>query len=92
MVIADAHTKWLEIIEMGNTTAKETVKQLRTFMARMGIPEQLVTDNGPQFTSEVFRSFTKGNVRHTAYHWSSVSPGNQRSFETFGARFLIKGH
>ena len=54
MVIADAHKKWPGIIEMRNTTAEETVKQPRTVMSRMGIPEQLVTDNGPQFTSKVF--------------------------------------
>ncbi|XP_062507167.1 uncharacterized protein LOC134183568 [Corticium candelabrum] len=29
----------------------------------MGIPETLVTDNGSQFTSEVFQSFMKGNGR-----------------------------
>ena len=32
-------------------------------MSRMGIPETLVTDNGPQFTSEVFQSFMKDNGR-----------------------------
>ena len=86
MVIADAHKKWPEIIEMRNTTAEETVKQPRTVMSRMGISKQLVTHNGPQFTSEVFQIFYE-RQRHTAHHRRSVSPGNQRSRGTFGAQF-----
>lgn len=35
-------------------------------MARYSIPEQLVTDNGPQLTSSKFKSFTKTwGIEHT---------------------------
>lgn len=72
MVVVDAHTKWPEVVQMGSTTAEETVEHMRTLMARMGIPEQVVTDNGPQFTSGVFRAFMKKNgIQHVTgapYH------------------------
>ena len=39
-------------------TAEETVKTLRTLLARMGLPQQIVSDNGPPFTSDVFKFVT----------------------------------
>ena len=48
------------------TTTSKTVEALRTVFARNGLPEQLVSDNGPQFTSEEFQLFLKKNgVKHT---------------------------
>ena len=41
------------------------VKQLQSVIDRMGIPEQIVSDNGPQFTAELFQTFTRTNgIRH----------------------------
>ena len=65
LVVVDASTKWPEITLMKNTTAEETVKTLRTLLARMGLPQQIVSDNGPQFTSDVFKRFVQSNgIRH----------------------------
>ena len=54
------------------TTTSKTVEALQTVFARNGLPEQLVSDNGPQFTSEEFQLFLKKNgVKHTTsapYH------------------------
>ena len=50
----DAHSKWPEVITMSSTTSQKTIDVLRSLFARYGIPEQLVSDNGPQFTSEEF--------------------------------------
>ena len=47
----DAHSKWPEVISMAITSAHKTISVLRELFARLGIPEQLVTDNGPQFIS-----------------------------------------
>lgn len=75
MVVIDAHSKWPEIFVMENTTAEETVCMLRSLFARMGLPDQLVSDNGPQFTSETFRKFASVNgFRHVTgapYHPST---------------------
>ncbi len=53
----DAHSKWPEIYEMTVTTANKTIEVLRHLFARYGLPEQLVSDNGPQFTSDEFKHF-----------------------------------
>ena len=57
MVVIDAHSKWPEIVVMENTTAEETVSTLRSLFARMGLPDQIVSDNGPQFTFDIFKKF-----------------------------------
>ena len=49
---------------MSTTTSSKTITVLRQLFARYGLPEQLVSDNGPQFTSEEFAWEATG-VRHT---------------------------
>ena len=50
---------------MENTAAEETVNTLRSLFARLGLPDQIVSENRPQFTSGVFKSLVKENgIRH----------------------------
>ena len=71
----DAHSKWPEVEVMSSTTSGKTIEVLRSMFARHGLPEQLVSDNGPQFTSAEFEQFLKGNqMKHilsAPYHPSS---------------------
>ena len=65
LVVVDAHSKWPEVIPMSSTTTSKTIEVLRDLFARFGIPEQIVSDNGPQFVSEEFQAFIKSNgIRH----------------------------
>lgn len=60
-VLVDVYSKWPEVFLVKNATSTKTVKLLRTLFSRTGLPEQLVSDNGTQFTSEEFQAFVKGN-------------------------------
>ncbi|XP_056009457.1 uncharacterized protein K02A2.6-like [Ostrea edulis] len=57
---------------MNKTTASKIIEVLRTIFARNGLPEHLISDNGPQFVADEFRHFMKSNgIRHTTsapYH------------------------
>ena len=65
-IVVDAHSKWAEVVEMPQTTTARTIAVLRHLFATHGIPEQIVSDNGPQFTSNDFAEFTKTNgIKHT---------------------------
>ena len=57
LVIIDAHSKWLEVIPMNSTSATATIQALRTTFSQFGLPESIVSDNGPQFTSSEFSQF-----------------------------------
>ncbi len=60
-VIVDAHSKWPEVYEMSCTTAQKTVDVLRHVFTTFGLPQQLVSDNGPQFVAAEFSEFLKQN-------------------------------
>ncbi|KAI4899548.1 hypothetical protein NFI96_026864 [Prochilodus magdalenae] len=64
-VAVDAHSKWPEVCLMDSTTASKTIQVLRSMFSRYGLPEVLVSDNGPQFVSDEFARFLKANgVKH----------------------------
>ena len=66
LVVIDAHSKWPEVFSMSSTTTEHTIDALRQLFSRYGLPDQLVSDNGPQFTSKEFAMFLKQNgVKHT---------------------------
>ncbi|XP_038072087.1 uncharacterized protein K02A2.6-like [Patiria miniata] len=75
LIVIDAYAKWPEIFHMSSTTANATITVLRDLFSRYGIPYQLVSDNGPQFTSEEFQRLLKVNgvkhVRVAPYHAAS---------------------
>lgn len=75
LIGVDAFSKWPEVQVMTTTTASATLDMLRQWFSCHGIPEQVVTDNGTQFTSEAFAIFTKMNgikhVRSAPYHPAS---------------------
>ena len=60
---------------MTTTTASKTIEALQALFARYGLPEQLVSDNGPQFTPDDFAQFMRENgikhIRCAPYHPSS---------------------
>ena len=65
LLILDAYSKWPEIYIQSNATSSRTITTLREVFARLGLPKQIVTDNGPQFVSEEFETFLKANgIRH----------------------------
>ena len=65
-LLVDSHSKWLEIIEMKNTTAQSTVRELRKLFALYGLPKVVVSDNGPQLTSAEMERFLRQNgVKHS---------------------------
>ena len=65
IVIIDAYSKWPEVKIMNSTTATATISVLRELFSRFGLCEQLVCDNGPQFTSSDFKEFMRSNgIKH----------------------------
>ena len=50
---------------MSRTASERTIDRLRNICSHCGLPEQLVSDNDPQFALFEFKQFTKENgIRH----------------------------
>lgn len=92
LIIVDAHSKWLEVKVMHRITASDTILELRDVFSSLGLPEIIVSDNGPTFTSGEFRSFLSHNgIKHitvSPYHPSSNGLA-ERSVQTF-KRAMVK--
>jgi len=61
VLLTDLFSKWPEVFEMNKTDAKSMVDKLREIFARYGLPGKIVSDNGPQFTSNEYRKFCNRN-------------------------------
>lgn len=86
LVVVDAYSKWPEIFIMGQTTTTATVAKLSELFARFGFPETLVSDNGTQFSSEMFEQFCMvsgiNHMRSPPYHPQSNGQA-ERFVDTF---------
>ena len=76
-VLIDSYSKWIEVVPMNSTTSKCTIDVLRNMFASFGLPRELVSDNGPQFTAKEFKDFMSGNgIKHTLTpHYHPASNG-----------------
>ena len=52
---------------MSSMTSLKTIEVLRTLFALYGMPEEAVSDNGPQLASKVFTQFLKQNVVRSSW-------------------------
>ena len=47
LIVVDSHSKWLEVEVMSTVTRESTIERLREMFSRYGVPQQMVSDNGP---------------------------------------------
>lgn len=57
LVVYDAYSNYPEVEELHGTTTSEVINKLSRVFARYGIPHELCTDGGPQFTAKEFKNF-----------------------------------
>ncbi|CAB4006649.1 Transposon Ty3-G Gag-Pol poly [Paramuricea clavata] len=73
LVTTDYFSDFFELDHLRRTTSTSVIKKLKAHFSRHGIPEQLVTDNGPQFVSRDFVKFAK--------EWDFDSPRHSQANE-----------
>lgn len=57
LLVIDSYSKWIEVNPMVSTTTNDTIRVLRSIFATHGLPEIIVSDNGPQFIADTFKAF-----------------------------------
>lgn len=86
LILIDAHSKWVDVHIMNTITSDATIEKLQGSFAIHGLPDTLVTDNGPSFKSECFAQFTAANgITHlTSAPFHPASNGlAERTVQTF---------
>ena len=90
LIVVDVYSRWLEVVKVAGTSTKETVNKLRSIFATHGLPEVIVSDNGPAFISEDYKKYLKlngiSNMKTAPYHPSSNGPV-ERYVQTFKIMF-----
>ena len=59
LLVVDAFSGYFEIEMLENTASETVIKHIKNIFARHGIPETLLTDNGPQYSSHKFKDFAE---------------------------------
>ena len=67
LIVVDYFSRYVEVAAMNKTTkSSEIIRALKAIFARHGIPEEVRSDNGPQYASAEFTQFAKDwGFKHT---------------------------
>jgi len=66
LILVDYYSGYFEIALLSDITTKGVIRHMKSNMARYGIVDELISDNGPQFASMEFKDFAKAyNFKHT---------------------------
>ncbi len=57
LVVVDYYSRYPEMTRLTTTTSAMVINKMKSFFARHGIPEKVVSDNGPQYASAEFARF-----------------------------------
>ena len=86
LIVVDAYSKWLEVAMMAEATSVATVNKLRQIFSTHGLPQVSISDKGPAFIGEEFKTFMKRNgikqVYSAPYHPASNGQA-ERMVRTF---------
>ena len=86
LIVVDARAKWPEVIPTATITSEKTITELQKLFSTHGIPEQIVSDNGTQFTSLEFGEFLKKHgIKHmlSAPYHPATNGEAERFVQTF---------
>ena len=59
LLLVDYYSRFPILCKLGSTTSKVLVQEMKAVFTKLGVPNLIVLDGGPQFTSAEFKDFTK---------------------------------
>lgn len=64
IVIVNSCSKWLKVYPSKSVTATNAIDKMTNTFAILGLPQMVISDNGPAFTSKEFENFVTRNGIH----------------------------
>lgn len=59
IVVVDYFSRYFEVGKLTNTKSLTVITKMKSIMARHGVPETVMSDGGPQYTSQDFADFAR---------------------------------
>ena len=59
LLVVDYYSKFFEVSVLNNTKTETVIMHMKSMFSRHGIPDVVVSDNGPQYASQKFKEFAK---------------------------------
>ena len=59
LLVVDHLSRWIDISKLEQTTSRCVISHMSSIFTRYGIPELIVSDNGPLYSSEIFKEFAR---------------------------------
>ncbi len=85
LLVVDYYSRFPEIAQLSSTTSSDVIAALQSIFARHGIPEELRSDNGPQYDSLEMGEFVSShNFKHitSSPHYPQSSGLAERTVKT----------
>ena len=58
VLVVDFYSNYFEIAQLASTKSSTVIQHIKSIFARHGIPEIVISENGPQYSSEEFHQFS----------------------------------
>ena len=52
ILVVDYYSRYFEVAQLNSTKATSVINQMKAMFARHGIPSKVISDQGPQYSSE----------------------------------------
>ncbi len=66
LIIVDYYSRYPEVAELRDTKARTVISKTKSIFSRHGIPDNVISDNGPQYSSDKYRQFSQDyDFQHT---------------------------
>ena len=69
LIVVDYNSRWIETVHLKQTTSVAVMEHCKSIFAKFGIPELVLSDNGPQFSSREFLKFSPRLLFHSYYQY-----------------------
>ena len=56
IIVADYHSKYPWIFQLAAISFKDMISALEFCFSKFGVPEEVISDNGPQFTARMYKN------------------------------------
>ena len=65
LLLVEYFSRYIEVVKLSSTTTKSVVTAMKPLFARYGIQDMILSDNGPQYSSQQLQEFAKDyNFKH----------------------------